>query len=147
MLSFRCYVSLDGEDEVQRWYDRQTPCVRGATSAVLEALGRRPPDLWRRKPYGILRGSSCLGLGEIRIEEPRGVHYRILGCFDDPAVAFILLYAFAKDEDQAYEISCSVAQSRRNDLEQDHAFTRTCRFASPGWRYDGSRVSRFLYGA
>jgi len=101
--------------------------VQGATFAILETLSHRPYQHWRRKPFGLLKGPACLGLGEIRIEEPKASHHRILGFFHDPD--FILLLAFAKDTDPAYAKACPDAQTRRLALEQDRAVTEAWRFS------------------
>ena len=126
-VEFRCYLSEAGDDEVRLWYEAQKPAVRGAILATLQALSGRPRDRWRRKPYGVLRSSTCRGLGEIRIEEPRRMHHRILGFFDG-SEAFVLLYAFCKIFDPAYQLACPEAQRRRLDVERDN--TRTCE-----WRF------------
>jgi hypothetical protein len=121
MTDFRCYISQTGQNEVRQWYAAQSPNVQGAIFAVIEALRHRPRHLWRRKPFGQLRGPLCLGLGEIRIEEPKRSHYRILGFFPGPSSDFILLYGFAKSSDPAYEIACPEAQRRRAEIEQDQS--------------------------
>jgi hypothetical protein len=132
MTEFRCYISPSGDDEVSRWYLAQSPNVRGAIFAVVESLRNRPRHLWRRKPYGQLRGLSCLGLGEIRVEEPVGSHCRILGFFLDHTSVFVLLYGFAKDSDPSYDAACPEAQIRRSSVEQDHAQARFCQFPATG---------------
>lgn len=123
-VAFRCHISADGEDEVRRWYTAQSPSVRAAVYAELEALGHRPAERWRRKPYGVLRGAACSGLGEIRIEHPRGVHYRILGFFDAERTCFTLLYPFLKSTDPAYAIACPESQRRRSDVERNDTRAR-----------------------
>ena len=132
MPGFRCYISPAGDDEVERWYLAQSPNVRGAVCAVIEALHHRPRHLWRRKPYGVLRGALCAGLGEIRIEEPRGLHHRILGFFAATTPDFVMLYAFAKDSGPAYKTACPEARKRRSYVEQNYAHARECQFPAAG---------------
>src|ERR1700677_1007854 len=118
MAGFRCYISRSGDNVIAQWFAAQSPNVRGATFAVIESLCQRPRHLWGRRLYGQLRGPFCLGLGEIRIEEPRRTHYRILGFFLVPTSDFVLLHAFAKDTDPAYTSACPEAQTRRSEIEQ-----------------------------
>lgn len=132
MVEFRCYISPRGDDEVSQWYSAQSPNVQGAIFAVIESLRNRPRHLWRRKPYGQLRGPSCLGLGEIRVEEPKGSHYRILGCFLNHTAVFVPLYGFAKESDPSHKSACPEAQIRRSAVEQDHAQARFCQFPAAG---------------
>ena len=126
MTGFLCYLSETGEDEVFRWYTAQNPEVRAAVFAIIETLRYRPYHHWRRKPFGVLRGGPCAGLGELRIEKPRGVHYRVLGCLVPSETAFILLYAFDKDSDPEYRIACPEAQKRRSEVERNGQRIRDC---------------------
>lgn len=126
MTGLLCYLSETGEDEVFQWYIAQSPEVRAAVFAILETLRHRPYPRWRRKPFGVLRGDLCAGLGEIRIEEPRGVHYRILGYLVPSETAFALLYAFEKGSDPDYRMACPQAQKRRYDVERNGQRVRDC---------------------
>ena len=128
MVTFRCYISSAGDDAIGTWYEIQSPNVRGAIYAVVEALRARPADRWRRKPYAELKRRVCAGLGEIRVEEPKGVHHRILGFFDATRSAFTLLYPFGKNDDPDYIAACPVAQKRKRDVEQDAGRARQCGF-------------------
>jgi hypothetical protein len=132
MVTFRCYISSTGDDEIEAWYEQQSPGVRGATYAVLEALRARPAGRWRRKPYAELKSRICAGLGEIRVEEPKGVHHRILGFFDRTRSAFRLLYPFGKGGDPTYLVACPEAQRRKKDVEEDADRARECDFAAAG---------------
>jgi hypothetical protein len=132
MTVFRCYISLSGDGEVCRWYKAQSPNLRGAIFAVIKLLDSRPRHHWRRKLYGVLRGQSCQGLSEIRIEEPKGSHHRLLGFFVAPDEHFVLLYAFAKDSDPAYETACPETQRRKAEIEQDNTRAQDCEFPTPG---------------
>jgi hypothetical protein len=132
MVTFRCYISSTGDDEIGAWYESQSANVRGAIYAVVEALRARPVDRWRRKPYAELKNRICAGLGEVRVEEPKGVHHRILGFFDPTRSAFTLLYPFGKSGDPAYVIACPKAQKRENDVEQDATRGRECDFPAAG---------------
>ena len=133
MPGFRCYLTFDGENDIDRWYHAQPPNVRGAVIATLSSLSRRPRHLWRRKPFGTLKGPTCLGLGEIRVEEPKGSHHRILGFFDGATSDFVLVYAFAKDADPAYLTACPEAQTRRMRIEQNRSRARACHFPTGGF--------------
>ena len=132
MTGFRCYLSPAGGETVRQWCLDQSPNVQAAIVAVIEALSHRTRDRWRRKPYGELRGASCRGLGEIRIEEPKGVHYRILGFFAGASADFVLLYGFAKNTDPTYASACPEAQRRRAVVEQDSTQVRDCAFTAAG---------------
>ena len=105
MVTFRCYISSTGDDEIGASYESQSANVRGAIYAAL---------------------------GEVRVEEPKGVHHRILGFFDPTRSAFTLLYPFGKSGDPAYVIACPEAQKRKNDVEQDATRGRECYFPAAG---------------
>jgi hypothetical protein len=131
MVTFLCYLSSSGDDETERWYRRQSTSVQAAIYAVLETLRHRPPDRWRRKPFARLNSCLCTGLAEIRVEEPDGMHYRILGYFDDERTIFTLLYAFRKDDDPGYNFACPEAQRRRRATETNPDRTTLCGIG--GW--------------
>src|SRR5271157_5916163 len=131
MPEFMCYHSSGGDDVIQQWYREQPRAVQGAVIATVEALRHRPRELWRRKPYGVLRGTLCSGLSELRIEEPKGAHYRILGFFERGGAQFVLLCAFRKDCDPEYRVACPIAQERKLDVERDGTRSRRCRFPAP----------------
>lgn len=128
MVTFRCYISATGSDEIQQWFEDQSAGVQATMIAILEGLHHRDSARWRRKPYGELRNRFCAGLGEIRIEFPRGKHYRILGYFDPARRVFTLLHAFSKSLDPDYIAACPEAQRRRHLVEQNPSRTRECRF-------------------
>ena len=128
MIAFRCYASPGEDGELQSWYEKQLPRVQAAVVAVIEALSHRQRSHWRRKAYAELKGGLCTGLGEIRIEEPKGVHHRIFGFFTEDGLEFTVLYAFAKDADPDYLMACPEAQRRRRDIERDRSFIGGSRF-------------------
>ena len=123
-VTFRCYIAPDGTDEIARWLEQQTPGVQGAIAATIDALRRRPAHYWRRKPYAPLHGVSCSGLSEIRVEHPKGEHYRILGYFEPSEAIFTMVYAFAKDVDPSYRLACPRAQFRKMEIEHDQRRAR-----------------------
>jgi hypothetical protein len=131
MPEFMCYHSESGDDVIKRWYRGLPPAVQGAVVATVELLQHRPREYWRRKPYGTLRGRLCSGLGELRIEEPKGVHYRMLGFFDQCGTRFVMLYAFRKDHDPEYLVACPKAQERKSNVERDGTRSRRCQFPAP----------------
>jgi hypothetical protein len=59
--------------------------VRGNVDAVLEYLGNRQRDAWRRPPLS----DVCKGLAEIRVKARSG-QYRLLGCFGPERLVFTL---------------------------------------------------------
>lgn len=122
-VTFRCYVGVDGQDEIRRWFEQQTPGVQGAIAATIDALRRRPGHWWRRKPYASLHGPSCMGIGEIRVEHPKGEHDRILGYFEPLETVFTMVYPFKKDVDPSYRLACPQAQLRRMEIEHDQRRT------------------------
>ncbi len=130
MVIFRCYISSTGEDEIAAWYQQQSPNVRGAVYAVVEALSARPAERWRRKPYAELKSLVCAGLGEVRVEEAKGVHHRMIGFFDRTKTAFTLLYPFGKGDDPTYLVACPEAQRRTKDVEEDAGRVREWDFAA-----------------
>jgi hypothetical protein len=103
---FRCYISADGQDEIRRWFEQQTPGVQGAIAATIDALRRRPARWWRRKPFALLHGTACSDLGEIRLEHPKSEQYRIGGYLEPSATGFAMVDAFAKNTDPSYRLAC-----------------------------------------
>jgi hypothetical protein len=128
MTDLLCYLNDDGSDVIRHWYSAQGRAVQGAFVATVESLRHRPRHWWRRRLYGELRGQCCFGLGELRIEEPKGVHYRVLGFFNGDSSCFVLVYAFLKDCDPEYVLACSTAQERKSHVERDWARCRKCGF-------------------
>jgi hypothetical protein len=139
MVTFRCYISSTGVNEIERWLNEQGRTVQAITYAILEGLRHRDPVRWRRKPYGELRNRFCSGLGEIRIEFPPGEHYRILGTFDPTRKIFTLLHAFRKTLDPDYTAACPEAQRRRHVIEQDPTRAQDCHLLPLGRSVTGAR--------
>ena len=133
VVRFWCYISPDGRDEIRAWYERQTTEVQGAILDALDRLAARHPVWWRRKPFGVLRGGACAGLGEIRIEYPKGTHYRILGYFAATGLDFVMVYPFPKDTDPAYLRACPAARFRRMEIEHDQRRSGLWNRQPTGW--------------
>ena len=132
-VRFWCYLSPDGRDEIRAWFNGQTKEVQAAVDDVLDLLATRHPFRWRRKPYGILQSGACAGLGEVRIEYPKGTHYRILGYFAATGLDFVMVYPFPKDTDPAYLRACSAARFRRMEIEHDQRRTALWHRQPTGW--------------
>lgn len=83
MVTFRCYVSEDGVDQIGVWYAAQTDDLQAdliAVMEILEAITRR--DRWPESCFKELenrKGSQCKGLVELILEDDDGVQYRIFG--------------------------------------------------------------------
>jgi hypothetical protein len=133
VVRFWCYLSPDGRDEIRTWFDGQTEDVRGRFTETLDRLASRHPVWWRRKPYGVLRSGACAGLGEIRIEYPKGTHYRILGYFAATGLDFVMVYPFPKDIDPAYRRACRIARFRRMEIEHGQRRTGLWHRQPTGW--------------
>jgi Phage derived protein Gp49-like (DUF891) len=130
MVTLRCYLFADGGDAILEWYTGCPGDVRGAMTAILEALQAIPRARWRRRRFAMLgrRGQSeCKGLGEIRIELI-GVHYRIFGFFSADERTFTMLLAFEKDRDPTYRMVCKMAQKRKTEVENDTSRAHDCQF-------------------
>lgn len=133
---FACYRDTNGVDVIDAWRASQEGDVKAALDDALLSLQETPTKWWRRKRYAKLATdtetqSSCLGLAEVRFftgSDPK-IHYRVLG-FINPhdSNEFFLLYAFKKNDDPNYEVSCTEAQKRRDDIENDPHRARECDF-------------------
>ena len=123
--SFRCYMTMAGEDVVDAWYREQDGEVRGKFDALLEHLGNRQRGDWRRPHFDLLSG-ICKGLGEFRVKARSG-EYRVLGCFGLERMAFILLIGFKKTRDSNTNAACRTAHTRRKEVFYDAARARPCR--------------------
>lgn len=124
--SIRCYMTMGGVDVVDAWYREQDGEVRGKVDALLEHLGNRQRDAWRRPQFDLLSG-ICNGLGEIRVKVRSG-DYRILGYFGPERMAFTLLACFKKTRDSDTNGACRTANLRRKDVYLDVSRARDCRF-------------------
>jgi Phage derived protein Gp49-like (DUF891) len=87
--SFLCYMSMADCDVIDAWYRAQDGEVRGKIDALLEHLGNRPRNEWRRPHFDVLSG-VCQGLAEIRIKARSG-QYRMLGYFGPEHITFTFL--------------------------------------------------------
>lgn len=137
IFTFRCYISAEGVDEIDKWRRVQPAAVRAKADVVLGNLATTPKKWWRRKPFAQLDVDGegpCRGLSEVRIillskeDPPEETHYRILGYFGPKLKQFTLLVPFAKDDDPDYGQSCPTAQARREDVENVEYHSEECTF-------------------
>jgi len=120
-------MSLGGSDLVDDWYRGQDGEVRGRVDAILEHLGSRGRDAWRRPLFDLLSGGPCKGLAEIRIKARSG-QYRLLGYFGPERSVFTILSCFKKTRLADTEDSCRSAQVRRKEIGIDVSRARKCEF-------------------
>jgi hypothetical protein len=124
--SYRCYINVTGSDLIDEWYREQDGEVRGNVDAVLEHLGNRQRDAWRRPQFDMLSG-VCKGIAEIQVKARSG-QYRLLGCFGPERLVFTLLICFKKTRASDTEHACRTAQNRRKEVDLDVSRAGGCRF-------------------
>jgi Phage derived protein Gp49-like (DUF891) len=122
VVTFRCYISDDGVDQIRVWFDAQNDTVQADLVAVietLEAITNR--DRWPVSCFKELenrKGSQCEGLVEL-ILEADDVQYRIFGFSGPRDDDFTMLLPLRKNEDPTYKRSCEEAQRRKAEVAND----------------------------
>lgn len=114
LWSFRCYVSPDGADEIQRWHDAQSSKVQARFWQKLTMLAQLPFEEWREPLYKALHG-NCEGLGEVRFKADR-VQQRPLG-FRSGEREFTILFC-AKEISNRFSPrnACEIALDRKRQV-------------------------------
>jgi hypothetical protein len=120
-------MSSAGNDVVDAWYRAQDGEVRGKVDALLEHLGNRKRDDWRRPQFDLLSGNTCKGLGEVRAKT-RGGQYRLLGYFGPHQMTFTVLACFKKTRKNDTNPACELSQKRRKEVASDVSRARQCSF-------------------
>ena len=131
MVTFRCYISGEGVDQIRVRYDAQDGGVQAALTAVMEVLEAISRDRWPESCFKSLenrKGSQCEGLDELKLEV-EGVHYRILGFSGPRDDDFTMLLPLKKDDDPTYKASCEEAQKRKAEVIND--WTRAREWEAP----------------
>ena len=115
---FRCCIFPDGRNVIREWYDVRAAEVQGkmvGTPIAFENFSRSrwPENLF--KPLDRRAGTNCVGLDELRVNS-----IRILG-FGGPRTDddFTMLYAFDKNQDKRYRVSCEEARRRKEEVQND----------------------------
>jgi hypothetical protein len=121
VITFRCYVSDDGMDQIRVWYNAQDEAVQADLTAIMDTLEATSRDRWpesRVKPLQNRKGSQCEGLHELRLEVEE-VHYRIFGFSGPRNDDFTMLLPLKKNDDPTYKRSCKEAQKRKAEVIHD----------------------------
>ena len=132
VVTFRCYISNDGVDQIRLWYDAQSEALQAdllAVMEILEAISRQ--DNWPESCFKELedrKGSPCEGLIELILKD-NGTQYRIFGFFGPDDDDFTMLLPFRKNDDPKYRRSCKEAQRRKAEVAHD--WTRARRWEAP----------------
>ena len=122
VVTFRCYISSDGVDQIRLWYDAQGDVIQADLLAVMETLEAISRDKWPESCFKELenrKGSQCEGLVELILEDDAGVHYRIFGFSGPRNDDFTMLLAIRKNDDPTYKRSCEEAQKRKAEVIHD----------------------------
>jgi len=131
VVTFRCYISGEGVDQIRVWYDAQDGGVQADLTAVMETLEAISRDRWPESCFKSLenrKGSQCEGLDELKLEVEE-VHYRILGFSGPRDDDFTMLLPLKKDDDPTYKASCEEAQKRKAEVIND--WTRAREWEAP----------------
>jgi hypothetical protein len=134
MPTFRCYICLGGTNVIRAWYSKQDDAIRGEMAAVIETLSLQPRNQWAEalfKPLERRASSLCVGLDEIILVVGVGrdkIHLRILGFCGPGPDDFTMLYAFNKKLDPKYGTPCEVAQTRKQEVQNDWTRAEECEF-------------------
>ena len=122
MVTFRCYISDDGVDQIRVWFDAQNDTVRAGLLAVIETLeattnrGRWPESCF--KELENRKGSQCEGLVELKLAAD-DLQYRIFGFSGPRDDDFTMLLPLRKNDDPTYKRSCAEAQKRKVEVAND----------------------------
>ena len=121
MVTFRCYISFDGVDQINAWFDAQDEAVQADLRAVIETLEATSRDRWSEscfKPLENRKGSRCEGLEELILQVEK-IHYRVFGFSGPRDDDFTMLLPFKKNDDPKYKKSCEEAQKRKAEVAND----------------------------
>jgi hypothetical protein len=121
---FRCYITADGVDVIDRWYQEQPPKTQAKFDVRIRFLRQQPRSSWVRPYFDSLKG-ECDGLGEIRFE-CMNVQWRPIG-FSSGRMEFTLVMV-AKEKGGKFEprSTCSVSQERKSEVENNRNRARDC---------------------
>jgi hypothetical protein len=122
MVTFRCYISQDGVDQIKVWFDAQDDDVQADLLAIMEIMEATVRDRWPEscfKPLKKRKGSPlCEGLDELILVVGE-VHYRIFGFSGPRDDDFTMLLPLKKNDDPTYKQSCEEAQKRKSEVSND----------------------------
>jgi Phage derived protein Gp49-like (DUF891) len=128
VVTFRCYISGDGVDQIKVWFGAQDDAVQADLLAVmetLEAIDNR--DRWPESCFKELenrKGSQCEGLIELILEDENRVQFRIFGFSGPRDDDFTMLLPLRKNDDPTYKRSCQEAQKRKAEVANDWSRAR-----------------------
>lgn len=125
--TFRSYVSPAGRDQIEKWYAAQSDAAQAAFDAVLDYLGQREREKWRRPEFDQL-GGRYRDLGELRFDVGN-VEYRPLGFFGPVRAAFTILVGATK-KGKIYDPrdALETALKRRKEALRDPTRSKICEF-------------------
>ena len=117
LWTFRCYVSLDGTDQVRKWYDSETKKVQAKFFSRLRMLAQVPLSEWNDNLYKNLHGDGS-GLGEIRFKA-ENVQQRPIVFRSGETEFTILFCATEKSNRFVPRNTCDIAQTRKAEVVED----------------------------
>jgi hypothetical protein len=121
VVTFRCYISGDGVDQIKVWFDAQDDALQADLLAVMETLEANHRDRWPQSCFKELenrKGSQCEGLVELKLKAD-DVQYRIFGFAGPRDDDFTMLLPLRKNDDPKYKRSCKEAQKRKAEVAND----------------------------
>lgn len=135
-FTVRSYLTDDGQDVIELWFEKQPPEIQAAFIVALGTLRKMPRKHWRGALYEPMgrRQAPCLGLARLRvIHKPpskTGQEHqeRILAYEDLSKKEVILLLVFSKNDDPDYSLMCPQAQERKTKAENDPNRTQECKY-------------------
>ena len=124
LWTIRCYVSVQGVDEIRSWYGRQSPKVQGKFLSRLRTLAQLELKEWRLPLFRWLHG-DCIPLGEIRFEV-QNVQHRPLG-YRAGERDFVLTFC-AKEKSNRFvpANACAIALDNKAQIENRTGSSHVC---------------------
>jgi hypothetical protein len=121
LWEFRCYVSVNGTDEIRRWYEAQRGQVQAKFLSRLKMLSTLPFSEWNENFHKALHG-NCAGLNEIRFKAAK-VQQRPLGFRSGKFEFTLLLCAKEKSNRFVPAKACEMALARKSEVQKDRSRT------------------------
>jgi len=116
-VSFRCYVTPDGVDEIRDWYNKQPAKVQGKFLSRLRTLSQQQMNDWKLPLFRWLH-KECHPLGEIRFLA-LNVQYRPLGFRAGDSIFTMTFCAQEKSDRFVPSNACQRALGRMAEIKQN----------------------------
>lgn len=124
--SFRCYVTPDGVDVIDEWYEKQPLQLQAKFDTRMRYLQQQSRSAWVRPYFDTLSG-PCTGLGEVRFEW-KNVQYRPIG-FASGEMEFTFVFVAEEHENRFIpRNTCKRSQERKTEIQKDRNKARDCEF-------------------